>query len=76
MMTREEQLQNALTMLKSAMLAEQRALVSQDYAKGSSRLRRAELAQIGQRVKFWQSEVDRLSGVSRVVVRQVIPRST
>lgn len=75
-MTREEELQNARTMLQGWMIAETKIMSSQDYTTGGQRNRRAELSQIRQAVKYWKSEIDRLEGKSRVVVRQVIPRDT
>ena len=75
-MSEQEQLHNAYEMLKSAMLAEQRALTSQDYQIGTRRNRMAELRQIGDRIKFWQAEIDRLEGNSRIRVRQAIDRNT
>ena len=75
-MSDQDMLHNAREMLKSAMLAEQRALNSQDYQIGSRRNRMAELRQIGERIKYWQAEIDRLEGKSRIRVQQVIPRDT
>ena len=75
-MTRQEELHNANEMLKGWMLAEMAVMSGQDYSIGSRRLRRADLREIGQRIKFWQSEVDRLEGRSRIRVQQVIPRDT
>ena len=75
-MPEHEELNNAREMLKTAMLAEQRALTSQDYQIGSRRNRMAELRQIGERIKYWQAEVDRLEGNSRIRAQQVIDRNT
>ena len=74
-MTKQEELEDARKMLQGWMIAETKIMSSQDYTTGSQRNRRAELSQIRQSVKYWKSEVDRLEGKSRVIVRQVIPRS-
>lgn len=75
-MTRQDEIYNAREMLKGWMLAETAVMSGQDYQIGSRRLRRADLREIGQRIKFWQNEVDRLESRSRIRVQQVIPRDT
>ena len=75
-MTKEEELKNARAMLQGWMLAETKLMSSQDYTSGSHRNRRAELRQIGERIKHWQAEVERLERKPRIIARQVIPRRT
>ena len=76
MISQQEELHNAREMLKGWMLAEMAVMSGQDYTIGSRRLRRADLIDIGQRIKYWKAEVDRLEGRSRIRVQQVIPRDT
>lgn len=73
-MSKQEDLKNAREMLKGWMLAEQAVMTGQEYRMGTRFLRRADLGMIGDRVKFWQSEIERLEGKSRTRVQQVIPR--
>ena len=74
--TKEQELHNAREMLKGWMQAEVAVMTGQDYSIGSRRLRRADLKDIAQRIKYWKAEVDRLEGRSRIRVQQVIPRDT
>jgi len=75
-MTRQEEIHSAKEMLKGWMAAEKAVMSGQEYRIGSRNLRRADLQDIGQRIKYWQSEVERLEGRSRIRVQQVIPRDT
>jgi len=74
--TKQQELHNAREMLKGWTLAEMSVMSGQDYSIGSRRLRRADLLDIAQRIKYWKAEVDRLEGRSRIRVQQVIPRDT
>ena len=73
---KQDELHNAREMHKGWMLAEMAVMSGQDYSIGSRRLRRADLLDIAQRIKYWKAEVDRLEGRSRICVQQVIPRDT
>ena len=65
---------NAREMLKGWLQAEQAVMTGQEYRMGTRFLRRADLRMIGERIKYWQDEVDKLCGKSRVRVMQIIPR--
>ena len=75
-MNKQQELANAREMLKGWMQAEQAVMTGQDYQIGSRRLRRADLKDIGERIKFWKGEIDRLEMRSRIRVQQVISRDT
>lgn len=71
----QQALADAREILKGWMAAEQAVMTGQEYRIGSRNLRRADLRQIGERIKYWQDEIARLEGVPRIRVQQVIPRS-
>lgn len=70
----QEELQTAKDKLKGWILAEQAVMTGQEYRTGTRMLRRARLKEIGERIKYWQSEVARLEGKPRNRAMQVIPR--
>jgi len=73
-MTRQEELKNARTMWSDWVEAERAVMSGQEYRIGTRLLRRASLDEIRRSVKYWRGEIDRLEGVSRMRVQQVIPR--
>jgi len=73
-MSRQEELKNAREMHKLWMQAEMAVMTGQEYRIGSRNLRRADLRDIADRIRYWKSEVERLEGKTRIRVQQVIPR--
>ena len=70
-----EKTATARRMVQQWIEAEQVVMTGQEYKiEGSRSLRRPDLRMIGERIKYWQDELDRLEGRHRVRVRQVIPR--
>lgn len=51
-------------------------MTGQEYRMGTRLLRRADLRAIRESIKYWQAEVDRLAGRSKIRMQQVIPRDT
>jgi hypothetical protein len=64
---------DAQTMLDAWLAAEVKVASGQEYSIGSRRLRRADLAEIGERITFWRAEVERLANGGGVVIRGVYP---
>ena len=73
-MTKQEELKTARQMLQGWIAAEQAVMTGQEYRLGSKILKRADLREIGARIRYWTGEVDRLQGRSRIRIQQVIPR--
>ena len=73
-MSKQKDIETAREMLRGWVLAEQAVMTGQEYRIGTRMLRRADLKMIGERIKFWQDEIARLEGASRIRVQQVIPR--
>lgn len=71
---RQEELETARKMKKDWIAAEQAVMTSQEYRMGTKILRRADLNMIAERVRYWTSELERLQGVSRIRIQQVVPR--
>ena len=75
-MSTQNELETARKMLRGWIEAEQAVMTGQEYRMGTRTLRRADLRTIGERIKFWQDEVGRLEGKSRIRVKQIVPRDT
>jgi len=69
-----EDLKIAREMRRDWIKAEQAVMTGQEYKMGTRTLIRADLEQIGKRIKFWDNEIARLEGRPRNRVQQVIPR--
>ena len=54
--------------------AERVVMTGQEYRIGSRSLRRADLREIGERIRYWKTELAKLEGKGRNRVRQVIIR--
>ena len=54
--------------------AEKAVMAGQDYRIGTRRLTRANLREIGERIRYWKGELAKLEGRPRNRVRQIIPR--
>ena len=72
--TRKRELQIAREMLAGWIEAEKAVMTAQSYRMGTRELRRADLKEIRESIKYWQNEVYRLEGRPRNRIRQVIPR--
>ena len=70
----EENVETARKMVKQWMAAEEAVMTGQEYRIGTRFLRRADLRMIGERIKYWQGELEALEGRSRISVKQIIPR--
>ena len=64
---------DAQTMLDAWLAAELKVAAGQEYSIGSRRLRRADLAEIGERIRFWRAEVERLTDGGGIVLRGITP---
>ena len=73
-MSKSKEIEVAREMLRGWVLAEQAVMTGQEYRIGTRNLRRADLREIAERIKYWKAEIDRLEGNSRIRVQQVIPR--
>ena len=73
-MSRQIQIESAREMLAGWMEAERAVMTGQEYRIGTRMLRRADLREIAERIRYWKAEVDRLEGNSGIRVQQVIPR--
>lgn len=69
-------LQTAQTHLDTWLQAELAIATSQEYTIGTRRLRRADLDEVRQQIKFWRNEVDRLKCGRRrgARVMRAVPR--
>ncbi len=68
-------LTEAQTMLDTWMEAERKIAAGQSYSIGDRSLTRAHLGEVGKRISYWRSEVDKLtSGRTKAGVTRVIPR--
>ena len=72
--SREEHIRTAREMYLLWIEAEKAAMTGQEYRIGSRFLRRADLGEIRRSIKYWKDELASLEGVSRIKVRQIIPR--
>ena len=63
-------------MLQGWIMAEQAVQTGQEYRMGTRLLRRADLRAIRESIRYWQGEVDKLEGRSRIRTQQIIPRDT
>lgn len=66
----------AKEMLQGWIMAEQAVQTGQEYRMGTRLLRRADLRAIRESIRYWQGEVDKLEGRSRIRTQQIIPRDT
>ena len=73
---KDDELTTARQMVKLWIEAEMAVMTGQEYRIGTRNLRRADLREIGERIKYWKDEQYKLEGKHRIRVRQVIPRST
>lgn len=60
---------DAETQLAAYLAAETKVLAGQEYQFGNRRLKRADLAEIRDGIRFWNAEVQRLGNGSGVRVR-------
>lgn len=69
-------LQTAQTHLQTWLDAELAVATSQEYRIGTRSLRRADLDEIRQQIKFWRNEVDRLTNGRKrgARVMRAVPR--
>jgi len=67
-------IQTAREMLAIWIAAEKAVSTGQEYRIGTRRLTRANLREIGERIRYWQTELAKLEGKGRNRVRQVIIR--
>lgn len=68
-------LADAQLMLDTWMEAERKLATGQSYSIGDRSLTRANLAEVGKRIRYWRDEVTKLtSGRTKPVVTRVIPR--
>lgn len=66
-------LETAQRMLDKWIEAEEMVMSGQSYSMGSRSLTRANLNEIGNRIKFYQREVGKLKNKGRSRVRYVVP---
>ena len=72
-----EALETAREMKRLWIEAEKAVMTGQEYRIGTRSLKRADLKEIGERIKFWSDEEAALDTTQhRIRVRQIIPRST
>ena len=57
---RKEKIKTTRQMLMGWIEAEKAVMTGQEYRIGSRTLRRANLPEIGERIKYWSAELDRL----------------
>ncbi|MCL2201594.1 MAG: DUF6148 family protein [Oscillospiraceae bacterium] len=72
--TNAEALKAARDMVDIWIEAEKVVATGQEYQVGTRRLRRADLREIRQSLKYWKAEVEKLEGRSQTKVMQVIVR--
>ena len=66
----------AREMLNGWVMAEKALMTSVEYQMGTRRLRRVDLKEVREAIKYWQDQIDIISGKPRNRMQQVIPRST
>ena len=71
---RTDEINSAREMVNGWIQAEKAVMTGQEYQIGTRRLRRADLREIRESIKYWKNELTKLEGPSRILVRQIIPR--
>ena len=74
MTNQQERIKVAREMLAGWIAAEQAVMTGQEYRIGTRTLRRADLREIGERIRYWKGECDILEGKSHIRTQQIIPR--
>jgi len=75
-MDKKKHIALAHDMLLGWIEAEKAVMTGQEYRIGTRMLKRADLSEIRQSIKYWKDEIAALEGRSRIRVQQVIPRAT
>lgn len=75
-MTNQERLQEAKDMRSLWIEAEKAVTTGKEYRIGTRSLKRADIKEIRDSIKYWTDEIAKLEGAHRIRVRQVIPRNT
>ena len=73
-MSNQTEIATAREMVALWIDAEKAVMTGQDYRIGTRRLTRANLREIGERIRYWKGELAKLEGRPRNRVRQIIPR--
>jgi hypothetical protein len=73
---RQEEIETARRMVKQWIAAEEAVMTGQEYRIGTRSLKRADLRDIGERIKYWKDELARLECATRMRVRQIVHRNT